>query len=92
MTEEEFPDRIMIGDAKHRAKMDPTAQTAAFADRLLDSQTPQQAAIARKIYDRLKSGAEVDDVKDLIDQLSATRRPPRAAPDRSRVLRLYEEE
>lgn len=32
------------------------------------AETPEQQAVAREIYQRLEEGAEVDDVKDLIEQ------------------------
>jgi hypothetical protein len=36
---------------------------------LLDAQTPQQQEIARRIYDRLKAGASLDDVRGLIEEM-----------------------
>lgn len=33
------------------------------------AQTPQQQEVAREIHDRLAAGAEVDDVKDLIERM-----------------------
>lgn len=36
------------------------------------AQTPRQQEIARQIYDRMAAGADVDDVKPLIDQMART--------------------
>ncbi|GDY33092.1 hypothetical protein [Gandjariella thermophila] len=43
-----------------------------LGDQLLAGQTPQQQAIARRIFDDMRAGAEVDQVKDLIAELSRT--------------------
>jgi hypothetical protein len=49
------------------------------------AQTPRQQQIARQIYDRLAGGAEVDDVKDLIERMIRTvareRHPDQKVPD-----------
>lgn len=92
--------RDVRGPHAPRRTQDPAAQAAAYAERLLADQTPAQAEIARRIYGRMKAGADVDDVRDLIEQLSATRggrrpaavEPPSAKPARPETLRLYEDE
>ncbi|MGW1914525.1 hypothetical protein ACWCQS_28290 [Streptomyces sp. NPDC002076] len=43
-----------------------------LGDELLAGRSSQQAEIADRIYRELKAGADVDDVKDLIAQLSRT--------------------
>jgi hypothetical protein len=103
MTDDDYGESFLVrgagGPAGPRPTLDPNEQAAAYARRLLADQTPAQAEIARKIYGRLKAGADVDDVRDLIEQLGATRRgrrsaanPPSAGSGRPRVLRLYEDE
>jgi hypothetical protein len=55
--------------------LDETKTAAAsrtLGEQLLAGQTPQQREIAERIYHRLRSGAEVDDIKDLIGDLSYT--------------------
>jgi hypothetical protein len=100
MTDDGYPDSFMVrgdqGPARPPA-MDPVEQAAAFADRLLQGQTPEQAAIAELIYGRMKAGAGVDEVRDLIEQLSATHTRGRpttgpTSPDHDHELRLYEDE
>ena len=52
---------------------DPSASKAArVGDYLLAAQTDRQRDLSARIYDRLKAGAEVDDVRDLIEELSRT--------------------
>jgi hypothetical protein len=51
---------------------DTAAASADYGAELLAGQTPQQQEIAGRIYERLKAGAELDDVKDLIAELSRT--------------------
>jgi hypothetical protein len=53
---------------------DPGNAAAAkdLGEQLLAGQTPQQREIAEKIFDRLKAGADVDDVKELIGDLAWT--------------------
>ncbi|MHA6760033.1 hypothetical protein [Streptacidiphilus sp. PAMC 29251] len=52
---------------------DPSASKAArVGDYLLAAQTDRQRNLSARIYDRLKAGAEVDDVRDLIEELSRT--------------------
>lgn len=56
---------------------DPAAEErAALADRLgdelMEGRTPQQQEIAGSIYQELKAGAHVDDIKHLIGKLSRT--------------------
>lgn len=100
MTDESRESYLVAGPRTPRRTQDPTALAAAYAQRLLADQTPAQAEIARRIYGRMKAGADVDDVRDLIEQLSATRGGPRAAaveppsarPARPGTLRLYEDE
>jgi hypothetical protein len=48
------------------------AASRRLGEQLLAGQTPQQREIAEKIYDRLKAGADVDDIKDLIGDLAYT--------------------
>jgi hypothetical protein len=60
-----------------RDEHDPAAEErAARADRLGDEllagRTPQQKEIADSIYQELKAGAHVDDIKHLIGRLSRT--------------------
>jgi hypothetical protein len=43
-----------------------------LGDQFVAGQTPRQEAIARRIFDRMKAGANADDVKDLIAELSRT--------------------
>lgn len=102
MTEDDSSDSVMIGgrggaSAADRPARDPNEQAAAFAQRLLDSQTPEQAAIARQIYGRMRAGADVADVRELIDRLCATRtrgRQPEApvTPVRDHEIRLFDDE
>jgi hypothetical protein len=53
-----------------------TEERAALADRfggeLLEGRTRQQQEITGRIYEELKAGAHVDDIKHLIGQLSRT--------------------
>lgn len=59
---------------------------ARFEDFLQAGQTPRQQELARAIYDRLYEGADVEDVKDLIDDMSriATEDAPRPRRDQPR--------
>ncbi|MEV6058122.1 hypothetical protein [Streptomyces sp. NPDC052107] len=64
-------------DRPHDRERDPAAeQRAVPADRLGDAllagRSPQQEEIADRIYQELKAGAHVDDIKQLIGQLSRT--------------------
>lgn len=59
-------------------KIDRIASTMAARE------TPRQQELARRIYDRLKAGAEVDDVQDLITEMGQTMAEESRAPDRSR--------
>ncbi|MQY32537.1 hypothetical protein SRB17_04880 [Streptomyces sp. RB17] len=43
-----------------------------LSDVLLTGRSPQQEEIADRIYQELKAGAQVDDIKHLIGQLSRT--------------------
>lgn len=59
---------------------DPEAQRRAalsdqFGDELMAGRNEQQQAAARRIYEQLKAGAEVDDVKHLIADLSRAASP-----------------
>jgi hypothetical protein len=48
------------------------AASRSLGEQLLAGQTPQQREIAEQIYHRLRAGAEVDDIKDLIGDLAYT--------------------
>lgn len=48
------------------------AAAGAVGDEMLAGQTDEQQAIAGRIFERLKAGADVDDVKELIGDLSRT--------------------
>lgn len=52
----------------------PEAELAPMAERvagyLLAARTPRQQELGRRIYDQLKAGAEVDDIRGLVEELS----------------------
>lgn len=54
------------------AEVDPAERLDAVADELLANQTPRQRELAQQIWDRLSAGDEVDDIRDLIADLSRT--------------------
>src|SRR5437879_6206705 len=54
------------------ADPDIAVAAARYGEQMMAGQTPRQRDIAVRIYERLKTGAEVDDVKDLIAELSRT--------------------
>ena len=78
-------------------KDDPTIEDK-FGARLLAEQTPEQKEIAGQIFTRMMAGADVDDVRDLIEQLSHTSRKYRQEHEQQRVQRadtefkLYDED
>lgn len=43
-----------------------------FGEELLRGRTPRQEELARRIFERFKDGADVNDVKELIEQLCRT--------------------
>jgi hypothetical protein len=59
-----------------------------FGARLLAEQTPEQKAIAGQIFTRMMAGAEVEDVRDLIEQLSHTSRGYRKEHEQQRAQRV----
>jgi hypothetical protein len=69
-----------------------------FGARLLAEQTPEQKAIAGQIFTRMMAGAEVEDVRDLIEQLSHTSRRYRREHEQQRAqqvdteLKLFDED
>jgi hypothetical protein len=73
--------------ARYESEPDEAARAEEFCAQLLAGQTPQQRAIAVKIFDRLKAGAEVAELKDLIGDLSKT-----ATADEQRRKRELEQE
>jgi hypothetical protein len=78
-------------------KDDPTIEDK-FGARLLAEQTPEQKEIAGKIFTRMLAGADVDDVRDLIEQLSHTSRKYQKEHEQQPVQRadtefkLYDED
>ena len=78
-------------------KDDPTIEDK-FGARLLAEQTPEQKEIATQIFNRMMAGADVDDVRDLIEQLSHTSRKYRKEHEQQRTQRsdtefkLYDED
>jgi cell division septum initiation protein DivIVA len=78
-------------------KDDPTIEDK-FGARLLAEQTPEQKEIATQIFTRMMAGADVDDVRDLIEQLSHTSRRYRKEHEQQRAQRpdtefkLYDED
>jgi hypothetical protein len=62
-----------------------------FGARLLAEQTPEQRAIAGQIFTRMMAGAEVEDVRDLIEQLSHTSRRYRKEHEQQRAQRVETE-
>jgi hypothetical protein len=69
---------------------DPTIEEK-FGARLLAEQTPEQRAIAGQIFTRMMAGAEVEDVGDLIEQLSHTSRRYRKEHGQQRAERVETE-
>lgn len=51
---------------------DPQDRLDAVADEMLANQTPRQRELAERIWDRFAAGDDVDDVRDLIAELSRT--------------------
>lgn len=51
---------------------DVAAAGERVADEMLANQTPRQRELAERIFGELAGGAEVDDIKDLIGELSRT--------------------
>jgi hypothetical protein len=63
------------GDRRFAGPPPSLTQPERAPERVLDDElsaggSPQQREIAQRIYTRLKDGASVDDVKDLIGELS----------------------
>lgn len=48
------------------------ARTSRLGDVMLSRRSPQQIQLADRLYQQLKAGADVEDLKDLIDQWSRT--------------------
>lgn len=63
------------------------AAAGKLGEALLAGQTPAQRDIAMRIFDRLKAGAEVDEVKDLIGDLSYTATADERRRERERYSR-----
>jgi hypothetical protein len=64
-------------DANEDHEADPAAEqraavTSELGDELLAHRTPQQKEIAGRIYQQLRAGSQVDDIKPLIADLSRT--------------------
>jgi hypothetical protein len=49
---------------------EPQSRLDAIADEMLANQTPRQRELAERIWDRFAAGDDVDDVRDLIAELS----------------------
>lgn len=64
------------GPEDHKASSaqgdDPLERLDAVVDEMLANQTPRQQELAARIWDRFVAGDDVDDVKDLIAELSRT--------------------
>jgi hypothetical protein len=48
------------------------ARTSQLGDAMLSRRSPQQIQLADRLYQQLKAGAQVEDLKDLIGQWSRT--------------------